>query len=74
MTLLTVLFAAILCTVLWYRKAPRDEMKVGVLCWMYWGASLVAGGRGGGIPELGRRTSPRPRRTCSMTCTWACPP
>lgn len=41
MTLLTVLFAAILCTVLWYRKAPRDEMKVGVLCWMYWGASLM---------------------------------
>lgn len=41
MTLLTVLFVAILCTVLWYRKAPRDEMKVGVLCWMYWGASLM---------------------------------
>lgn len=41
MTLLTVLFAAILCTVIWYRGAPKDEMKVGILCWMYWGASLM---------------------------------
>lgn len=41
MTLLTTLFAAIICTVIWYRRAPNDDMKLGVLCWMYWGASLM---------------------------------
>ena len=41
MTLLTVVFAAIFCTVLWYRMAPQDEMKVSVLCWIFWGASLM---------------------------------
>ena len=41
MTLLTTVFAAIICTVIWYRNAPKDEMKVGILCWMYWGASLM---------------------------------
>ncbi len=41
MTLLTTVFAAVVCTVVWYKKAPQDEMKVGVLCLMYWGASLM---------------------------------
>ena len=41
MTLLTTLFAAIVCTIVWYCKAPHDDMKVGILCWMYWGASLM---------------------------------
>lgn len=41
MTLLTTVFAAVVCTVLWYRNAPRDEMKIGTLCLMYWGASLM---------------------------------
>ncbi len=41
MTLLTTVFAAIICTVIWYKGAPKSEMKVGVLCWMYWGASLM---------------------------------
>ncbi len=41
MTLLTTVFAAIICTVIWYRNAPKNEMKVGILCWMYWGASLM---------------------------------
>ncbi|WP_077533235.1 hypothetical protein [Massiliimalia massiliensis] len=41
MTLLTTVFAAIICTVIWYKKSPGDDMKVGVLCWMYWGASLM---------------------------------
>ncbi|MDR1619897.1 MAG: hypothetical protein LBS18_04450 [Clostridiales bacterium] len=41
MTLLTAVFAAIVCTVIWYRNAPNNEMKVGVLCFMYWGASLM---------------------------------
>ena len=41
MTLLTTVFAAIICTVIWYRAAPKSEMKVGILCWLYWGASLM---------------------------------
>ena len=43
MTLLTTVFAAVIVTVLWYRtpvNAERD-MKLGVLCWMYWGASIM---------------------------------
>lgn len=41
MTLLTTVFAAIIATVVWYKGAPQSEMKVGTLCWMYWGASLM---------------------------------
>ena len=41
MTLLTSVFAAIICTVIWYRTAPKSEMKVGILCWMFWGSSLM---------------------------------
>lgn len=41
MTLLTTVFAAIICTVIWYKNAPKSEMKVGILCWIYWGASLM---------------------------------
>jgi len=41
MTLLITVFAAIICTVIWYKNAPKNEMKVGILCWMYWGASLM---------------------------------
>lgn len=41
MTLLTAVFAAVFCTVLWYRSERRDEMRLGVLCWMFWGASLM---------------------------------
>lgn len=41
MTLLTTVFAAVICTVIWYKNAPKNEMKVGILCWMYWGASLM---------------------------------
>lgn len=41
MTLLTCLFAAILCTVVWYKDAPKNEMNLHVLCYLYWGASLM---------------------------------
>ena len=41
MTLLTTVFAAIASTIVWYKKAPENEMKVGILCWMYWRASLM---------------------------------
>ena len=41
MTLLTTVFAAVIATVVWYQKAPNDESKVSVLCFLYWGASLM---------------------------------
>ena len=40
MTLLITLFAAIVCTTLWYRRKD-NEMKLGTLCFMFWGASLM---------------------------------
>lgn len=41
MTLLISVFAAVVCTALWYENAAKREMKIGILCWMYWGASLM---------------------------------
>ena len=41
MTLLTCVFAAVICTIIWYKGAPDGKMMVRVLCWMYWGASLM---------------------------------
>lgn len=41
MTLLTTVFAAIICTILWYTSESRSSMKLGVLCWLYWGASIM---------------------------------
>ena len=41
MTLLITIIAAVIATMLWYRNAPKDEMKISVLCFLYWGASLM---------------------------------
>lgn len=41
MTLLITLFAAIVCTIIWYVKGQESQMKIGALCWMYWGASFM---------------------------------
>ncbi|MCD8255050.1 MAG: hypothetical protein LUC36_05855 [Oscillospiraceae bacterium] len=41
MTLLITVFAAVISTAVWYRTAPKGTMMVGVLCWLYWGASLM---------------------------------
>ena len=41
MTLLITLFAAVIATLVWYTKPALRDMKVGVLCWMFWGASLM---------------------------------
>ncbi len=41
MTLLVTVFAAVACTALWYRNAQKSDMKLGVLCWLFWGASLM---------------------------------
>ena len=41
MTLLITVFAAIVSTIVWYQTSSREEMKLGVLCLMYWGASIM---------------------------------
>ena len=41
MTLLTTVFAAIICTVIWYKNENARSLKVGTLVLMYWGASLM---------------------------------
>ncbi|MGM9618302.1 MAG: hypothetical protein ACI3W8_00475 [Oscillospiraceae bacterium] len=41
MTLLITVFAAVVCTVVWYASETARELKVSVLCWMFWGASLM---------------------------------
>lgn len=41
MSLLITVISAIICTVIWYRKAPHDVMKISDLCFIYSGASLM---------------------------------
>ena len=41
MTLLTTIFAAVICTLLWYQSPACREMKISILCFMYWGASIM---------------------------------
>lgn len=41
MTLLITVFAAVICTAIWYRSEEMRELKFGILCWMFWGASLM---------------------------------
>ena len=40
MTLLITVFAAVAATVKWYKRED-DSMKLGILLFMYWGASLM---------------------------------
>lgn len=41
MTLLIAVFSAVICTIIWYKKAPKNELLLGRLCLMYWGASIM---------------------------------
>ena len=41
MTLLTSIFAAVICTSIWYKSQEARELKVGLLCWLFWGASVM---------------------------------
>ena len=41
MTLLITVFAAIISTIIWYKKEEARSLKVSTLCFMYWGASLM---------------------------------
>ena len=40
MTLLLTVFAAVVTTIVWYNR-KNDEMKLHVLMFMFWGASLM---------------------------------
>ena len=41
MTLLLTIFAAVIATLVWYTSRTARELKIGILCYMYWGASLM---------------------------------
>lgn len=41
MTLLITVLAAVTVTVMWYVSGRARELKVGTLCYLYWGASLM---------------------------------
>ena len=41
MTLLITALAAAVSTVIWYTNAAARRLKIGTLCLMYWGASLM---------------------------------
>lgn len=40
MTLLITVFAAVIATVVWYTRKD-DSMKLGILLFLYWGASIM---------------------------------
>ncbi len=40
MTLLITVFAAVIATVKWYQQ-DDDSLKIGTLCFLYWGASIM---------------------------------
>ena len=41
MTLLVTVFAAVISTVIWYSSESARNMKISVLCYLFWGASLM---------------------------------
>ena len=41
MTLVITFLAASIVTALWYAKAPNNDMRIGTLALMYWGATLM---------------------------------
>lgn len=41
MTLLLSVFAAVISTVIWYKKENRKEYALSALMYMFWGASLM---------------------------------
>lgn len=41
MTLLIACLAAVISTVVWYSNEKARSLKVSVLCYLYWGASIM---------------------------------
>ena len=41
MCLILTTIAAVVSTTVWYCSANLREMKIGVLCWLFWGAAIM---------------------------------
>lgn len=41
MTLLIAVLAAVVSTIVWYKSEAARKMKVGILCLMFWAASIM---------------------------------
>ena len=41
MTILLTVVSAVKCTIIWYTNKSARDLKVGTLCYMYWGASIM---------------------------------
>lgn len=41
MTLLITVIAAVIATFVWYTNSKARNLKIGMLCYMYWGASIM---------------------------------
>ncbi len=41
MTLLITVFAAVAATLVWYNSKKARKLKISVLCYMFWGASIM---------------------------------
>lgn len=41
MTLLITVFAAVIATAVWYTRPANDKLETKVLCFLFWGASLM---------------------------------
>ena len=41
MTLLVTIIDAVIATAVWYTNEKAREIKIGVLCYLYWGASIM---------------------------------
>ena len=41
MCLILTTFAAVVCTAVWYSSATFRDMKISVLCWLFWGAAIM---------------------------------
>lgn len=41
MTLLLTVFAAVTVTAIWYTSPKARQLNIGLLCYMFWGASLM---------------------------------
>ncbi len=41
MTLLITVFAAVFSTLAWYLTVQKTDLKLGTLCCLYWGASIM---------------------------------
>jgi len=41
MCLILTAVAAVVCTAVWYASQTMRDMKVSVLCWLFWGAAIM---------------------------------